>query len=343
MTTRMAPSLLLAGALIGACADLDPPTFGNVYSDGLAGGAFSLPTSAAAAKGAAAGSSSAKNPPRSASGNGGASAGASGGARGVGTASAQGGAAAPGGAAAAAPNVASGGSAATTTAPPTAAGGAPRGTSNAEVPDENVASLGGAGAESDVADAGAATSAGSGAQGAGGMMSEPEPPPCFFSEYVEGTKNLKALAITCSEAAVLDGCRVDVYANGALKASRHLPLTGALQPPSSVVLCSAELAAVNAGCTVTAALSFNGNDALTLVCDESIIDAFGCVGENPGDAGWGAAPTSTTDMSWSRRCSVSSGDTNPSDPFDPALEWTALGADITTGLDAHCAEMPPLP
>lgn len=204
--------------------------------------------------------------------------------------------------------------------------------------------VGGAGALGGNGDEGgsaATSSAGSGGQGGvGGTTNEPEPLRCFFSDYVEGSKSLKALAVTCTERAVLDQCHIDVYANGAAKPRRNVTLAGTLEPATSLVICSEELAASSASCTQTAQLTFNGNDAITLVCGDVIIDAFGQIENDPGDAGWGTAPATTTDMSWSRNCSVSSGDMDPSDAFEPTREWSPLGADDTSGLDAHCSAEP---
>jgi hypothetical protein len=102
------------------------------------------------------------------------------------------------------------------------------------------------------------------------------------------------------------------------------------------VVCSPTLAARLPACTHSATLTFNGNDAVLLACDGAVVDAIGTLGQDPGASGWGSGDARTTDMTLQRDCAVTAGDPDPSDPFEPDLQWIAVGADATKGLGSHC-------
>jgi hypothetical protein len=57
-----------------------------------------------------------------------------------------------------------------------------------------------------------------------------------------------------------------------------------------------------------------------LRCGEVIVDSFGRVGEDPGNA-WGGE-VSTKDAQLVRKCSVAVGNAAPEDEFSPEIEWT---------------------
>ena len=65
---------------------------------------------------------------------------------------------------------------------------------------------------------------------------------------------------------------------------------------------------------------FNGDDAIVLKRGATVLDVIGQVGFNPGTS-WGSGSTTTQDHTLRRKRSVSTGDTNPSNAFDPAVEW----------------------
>ncbi|HLV66402.1 MAG TPA: hypothetical protein VKY73_11350 [Polyangiaceae bacterium] len=194
---------------------------------------------------------------------------------------------------------------------------------------------GGAGG-SEVPASGGETSA-AGAAGAATTL-EPGAPAIFFSEYVEGTGNHKALELAASADAVLDGCAVRVYANGSRSASRIVPLAGSLPAGATLVLCTSDVAAiVPNGCDRVETLPFNGDDAVVLECGGVVVDGIGRVGEDPGTA-WANEGASTLDCTLRRRCTVDRGDGDAEDPFDPALEWTSAPTDSLDGLGVHCAD-----
>ena len=92
---------------------------------------------------------------------------------------------------------------------------------------------------------------------------------------------------------------------------------------------------------------FNGNDAVTLETSiGDILDVFGKIGEDPGEA-WGDENDAywTKDQTLVRKPGVTSGFLyDPTQPysFDPTLEWDSLPQNTFTGLGQHvcnCDEM----
>ncbi|MGC4088698.1 MAG: hypothetical protein QM756_12525 [Polyangiaceae bacterium] len=184
-------------------------------------------------------------------------------------------------------------------------------------------------------EAGAAGQGGAAVAGAAGAPSELAPP--FFSEYVEGTSNYKALEIAAGEARSLLGCQIEIYANGADKRSRTIALGGVATREGPLVVCTPQLVSLVAACSLSEALSFTGNDVVLLVCDGRVVDAFGRLLEDPGENGWGTQPTRTADVTLRRACDVTRGDSDPNDAFDPAREWLPAALDSFNNLGVHCA------
>jgi predicted extracellular nuclease len=86
----------------------------------------------------------------------------------------------------------------------------------------------------------------------------------------------------------------------------------------------------------------NGNTVITTFNVENLFDlelntprvqdSLGQVGVDPG-SGWG--PPSTQNNTLVRKPEVCQGDSNPSDPFDPSLEWTGVGNNNFDDLGTH--------
>ena len=159
--------------------------------------------------------------------------------------------------------------------------------------------------------------------------------PLLFSEYVEGTGNNKALEIANLGTTTFDlsQCHIDDYANGGTT-PMMVALTGTLAAGAVFTMCNSGASGFTPStCTVSnggAAVSFNGNDAIALVCMGMTVDVIGQIGNDPG-TGWGTT-VSTANQTLRRNCSVTSGDTNGANAFDPAAEWTNAGADVFSGL-----------
>lgn len=156
-----------------------------------------------------------------------------------------------------------------------------------------------------------------------------------FTEYVEGSSFNKALEIYNDTGAPvnLSGYEVRIYFNGSTSAGNTISLTGTVNHDDVFVLAhgSANSAILLAADQTNSASWFNGDDAVELANGITIIDVIGQVGFDPGSA-WGSAPLSTQNSTLRRQESVTMGDNNGSDAFDPALEWVGFSQDTVNGL-----------
>ncbi len=142
----------------------------------------------------------------------------------------------------------------------------------------------------------------------------------FFSEYIEGASNNKALEIFNASDVTVDLSRykVELYSNGATTAGNTLILSGTLAPGEVYVIAHASAAAeILAVSDVTSTVTFfNGDDALALRClnPDTIIDVFGEIGVDPGN-GWTVAgvANATVDKTLIRKPTVTTGN----------LDWAA--------------------
>ncbi|MFN0049193.1 MAG: beta strand repeat-containing protein [Cytophagales bacterium] len=162
----------------------------------------------------------------------------------------------------------------------------------------------------------------------------------FFSEYLEGSSNNKALEI-------FNGTGVDIdfdvqryvvrtYSNGATTAANNLTLTGIIKNNSTYVISNSSaitsilgLASVTSGVT-----NYNGDDAVALFNGETLIDAIGQIGFDPG-SNWIANGVATNELTLIRKATVCTGDANSTDAFDPSVEWFALPQNDASSLGTH--------
>lgn len=156
----------------------------------------------------------------------------------------------------------------------------------------------------------------------------------FISEYVEGSSNNKALEIinTGAQDVDLSACELLRYSNGS-SSGVSIPLNGVLSPDSVYVICNPSFSESDiALCDETSgSLSFNGDDAMELRCDGVTLDVVGQIGNDPGSQ-WGSGEASTKDNTICRKASVTQGDADGSDAFDPADEWIGFPSDTFSGL-----------
>jgi len=139
----------------------------------------------------------------------------------------------------------------------------------------------------------------------------------FFSEYIEGLSNNKALEIFNASDVTVDLSRykVELYSNGSTTAANTLILSGTLAPGEVYVIANAGAAAeILAVADVTSTVTyFNGDDALALRClnPDTIIDVIGEIGSDPGDY-WPVAgvATATLDHTLIRKPTITSGNTD---------------------------------
>jgi subtilisin-like proprotein convertase family protein len=171
-----------------------------------------------------------------------------------------------------------------------------------------------------------------------GSTPNTNPGSTIISEYIEGNGSNKALEIfnLSDEGIQLQDCELRLYYNGSIQAT-VIGLEGSLAPLATHVLChSSAQAELLALCDQAVSnLNFNGDDAIELVCNGSVLDVFGTIGQDPGSA-WGSGDVTTQDHSLRRKCSIMEGDPDGTDSFDPVTEWDALPVNTFDGLGQHC-------
>ncbi|MCA6484508.1 MAG: lamin tail domain-containing protein, partial [Chitinophagaceae bacterium] len=170
----------------------------------------------------------------------------------------------------------------------------------------------------------------------------------FFSEYVEGSSNNKYVEIYNGTGASVDLSQYELglATNGSSTISYSL-MTGTLANGSTIVYRNTGAALTLPGgvtSVVSAAMNFNGDDALVLHrvgADPAIfVDVFGRVGNDPGTA-WTSASNSTLDKTLTRKSTVTSGITvSPTGTGAGAFtaleaEWTQSNIDVVSGLGSH--------
>ncbi|MFC5380774.1 ExeM/NucH family extracellular endonuclease [Aquipuribacter nitratireducens] len=160
----------------------------------------------------------------------------------------------------------------------------------------------------------------------------------YFSEYIEGSSNNKALEIYNNTGAPVDlsGYSVQMFFNGSTTAGLTIALTGTVAAGDVHVLAQS-----NASATILAQADqtngagwFNGDDAVALRSGTTLVDVIGQIGTDPGSE-WGSGLTSTADNTLRRKSSVDAGDADGSDAFDPAEEWDGFPTDTFDGLGSH--------
>lgn len=160
----------------------------------------------------------------------------------------------------------------------------------------------------------------------------------YFSEYVEGSSNNKALEIyNSSETPInLSGYKVEYYFNGNAAVGLTINLSGTVPAKGVFVLAhgSANSTILTAANQTNSASWFNGDDAIVLKNGTTILDAIGQIGVDPGTE-WGTALISTADNTLRRKASVTTGRTNATSAFDPSTEWEGFATDTVDNLGSY--------
>jgi uncharacterized protein len=149
----------------------------------------------------------------------------------------------------------------------------------------------------------------------------------FFSEYIEGSGNNKALEIynpTDSDVS-LNGQAygIQMYFNGSTSVGLTINLTGTVPAHGTYVIAHSgadEAVKALAQNSSSSAGWFNGDDAVALRKGGADVDVIGQIGFRPVNE-WGSGLTSTMDNNLRRKKTIVVGDSNGSDVFDPAVEW----------------------
>jgi hypothetical protein len=174
------------------------------------------------------------------------------------------------------------------------------------------------------------------------------PTELFFSEYIEGSSNNKALEIFNGTGNAVDleagGYSVQMFANGSASASVTVNLTGVVANGDVFVLAhSSSNASILAVADQTGSGSwYNGNDAVVLRQGAAIVDVIGQIAFDPGTQ-WGSGLLSTADNTLRRMAAVEAGDANGSDAFDPGVQWIGFANDTFNGLGSHAIAQSTVP
>ncbi len=160
----------------------------------------------------------------------------------------------------------------------------------------------------------------------------------FFSEYIEGGSNNKALEIFNGTGADVDLSlyTVNQYSNGATTPNNTVTLTGTLLNGDVYVIYNSGSvqAILDEGDLAASVTYFNGDDAVELVKSGVVIDVIGLVGEDPGSE-WTAGDGSTANHTIVRAESV----TGPNAVYTPT-EWVSYPQDTFDYIGAHTMVLP---
>lgn len=190
----------------------------------------------------------------------------------------------------------------------------------------------------------------------------------FFSEYLEGNGNNKALEIynPTDQAIDLSNYTLKRYANGSANANNNvLQLQGTIEAYDVWVVANGQTDSVQLGgggvsppCSDSlqnmadqldnsypAPCYFNGNDALTIEKNNNIVDVFGKVTQDPGQAWTNDTSANFTDANggtWLtldhtlvRHADVESGVKSNPNEFIVFAEWDTLPNQTWEGLGKH--------
>lgn len=170
------------------------------------------------------------------------------------------------------------------------------------------------------------------------------PAPCaqlFFSEYLEGSSNNKALEIyNPTNAAInLSTYSVKAYNNGALTVSNSLQLPNKFLAAHDVYVIAnptAVAAILGVSDTTSTVTYFNGDDAVVLFKNTDTLDIIGVVGVDPG-TNWTVGTGATSEFTLVRKASVNKGQRNW---VIGANEWDVYPQNTTTYLGSHSSNCP---
>jgi predicted extracellular nuclease len=173
-----------------------------------------------------------------------------------------------------------------------------------------------------------------------GNVATGAPTEIFFSEYIEGSSNNKALEIYNGTAADVNlgtaGYSVQMFFNGSSSAGLTINLNGSVARGDVFVLAhSSAVGDVLAHADQTNGAGwFNGDDAVVLRRGTTVIDVIGQIGSDPGTE-WGTGDTSTADNTLRRKTGIEAGDGDGADAFDPAVQWSGFANNTFNGLGFH--------
>lgn len=159
----------------------------------------------------------------------------------------------------------------------------------------------------------------------------------FFSEYIEGSSNNKAMEIYNPSSAAIDlsDYKVYLYANGAALPTDSLFPVGILAAGDVYVIAhsSANASILAQADTLHTITFYNGDDAISLVkiSTSTILDAIGQIGQDPG-TNWPVGTGATSEFTLIRKPNVQQGQTNWA---IGATQWNVFPQNMTDSLGSH--------
>lgn len=159
----------------------------------------------------------------------------------------------------------------------------------------------------------------------------------FFSEYLEGSSNNKAIEIynPTANTVNLGDYRIYRYNNGSQTPSDSLLMQGSLAPGAVYVAGnpSAIAAIINVSDTLHTITFFNGDDALSLknMVSNTVLDIIGIIGVDPG-VNWSVGTGATSEFTLVRNAGTQQGTTNWT---TAATEYDVHPQNTTTFLGSH--------
>ncbi len=166
----------------------------------------------------------------------------------------------------------------------------------------------------------------------------------LFSEYIEGSSNNKALEIYNGTGAdvSLDAYTVVLYSNANTDPGNTASLSGTLTDGDVFVIANASAdPAILAESDMESTVNyFNGNDCLVLYKDYdsetktgTVVDSIGKIG---GNIYYEANGVDLLDNTLTRKTLV--GDTDPTDDYDPSLDWESHDNNDFSFLGSHSVD-----
>lgn len=172
-----------------------------------------------------------------------------------------------------------------------------------------------------------------------------QPSDLLITEYVEGSSNNKAIEIYNGTGSSIDLATdnyvLQFYFNGSTSAGLSISLTGTVADGAVYVVAhgSANSTILAQADQTNSSGWFNGDDAVVLRkggTSGTVVDAIGQVGNDPGSE-WGSGLTSTADNTLRRKEGSCTGDTDPSNTFDPSADFDGYATDNVSDLGTHTA------
>ena len=135
--------------------------------------------------------------------------------------------------------------------------------------------------------------------------------------------------------------QIEYYFNGSSSVGTTINLSGVVNSEDVFILANslADTAILNKADQINSSSFYNGDDAVVLKKGNTILDVIGQVGFDPGSE-WGTGLISTADNTLRRMQTITQGDTNPSDTFNPSDEWIGYATNTFDGLGYFLDPLP---